>query len=94
MLLRVAKEMDVIPTAGVRIGLDDGRRAVVETAGERASLAKRVAAVCGYCKLEAAGRLDILKMIHFHMGSQIPIIRNIKQRWRRSRGSTSARRPA
>src|SRR5690606_10996768 len=29
-------------------------------------------------ELRAAGRLDILKMVHFHLGSQIPDIRNIK----------------
>jgi arginine decarboxylase len=29
-------------------------------------------------KLESAGQLDILKLIHFHLGSQIPDIRNIK----------------
>jgi arginine decarboxylase len=29
-------------------------------------------------KLRAAGRTDILKMMHFHLGSQIPDVRNIK----------------
>src|SRR5690606_25338383 len=29
-------------------------------------------------QLEAAGRLDALKLIHFHLGSQIPDIRNVK----------------
>src|SRR5690606_38165403 len=29
-------------------------------------------------RLESAGQLDILKMVHFHLGSQIPDIRNIK----------------
>src|SRR5690606_7448980 len=29
-------------------------------------------------KLTAAGKLDMLRMVHFHLGSQIPDIRNIK----------------
>src|SRR5690606_33255073 len=80
-LLRVAKEMDVIPTAGVRIKLSTtgaGRRS--ETAGERSKFGLNASQLVRVLdKLEAAGRLDILKMIHFHMGSQIPDIRNIKQ---------------
>lgn len=80
-LLRVAKEMDVIPTAGVRIKLSTtGAGRWSETAGERSKFGLNASQLVRVLdKLEAAGRLDILKMIHFHMGSQIPDIRNIKQ---------------
>ncbi|HEX7048746.1 MAG TPA: biosynthetic arginine decarboxylase [Longimicrobiales bacterium] len=79
-LLRVAAEMDVRPTAGVRIKLSaTGAGRWSETAGERSKFglnASQLARVLD--KLEAAGRLDILKMVHFHLGSQIPDIRNVK----------------
>jgi len=80
-LLRVAKEMDVIPTAGVRIKLSTtGAGRWSETAGERSKFGLNASQLVRVLdKLEAAGRLDILKIIHFHMGSQIPDIRNIKQ---------------
>ena len=80
-LLRVAKEMDVVPTAGVRIRLSaTGAGRWSETAGERSKFGLNASQLVRVLdKLQAAGRLDILRMIHFHMGSQIPDIRNIKQ---------------
>jgi arginine decarboxylase len=80
-LLRVAKEMDVVPTAGVRIKLSTtGAGRWSETAGEKSKFGLNASQLVRVLdKLEAAGRLDILKMVHFHMGSQIPDIRNIKQ---------------
>ncbi|HEX7119875.1 MAG TPA: biosynthetic arginine decarboxylase [Longimicrobiales bacterium] len=80
-LLKVAREMDVVPTAGVRIKLSTaGAGRWSETTGERSKFGLNASQLVRVLdKLEAAGRLDILKMIHFHMGSQIPDIRNIKQ---------------
>jgi arginine decarboxylase len=80
ILLKVAEEMDVVPTAGIRIKLSTaGVGRWSESAGERSKFGLSSSQLVRVLdKLEAAGRLDILKLIHFHLGSQIPDIRNIK----------------
>src|SRR5690606_38339631 len=80
-LLKVADEMGVIPTAGVRIKLSStGARRCSESAGEKSKFGLNSAQVMRVLdKLVHAGRTDILKMVHFHLGSQIPDIRYIKQ---------------
>ncbi|HYW07823.1 MAG TPA: biosynthetic arginine decarboxylase [Longimicrobium sp.] len=79
-ILRVADEMGVVPTVGVRIKLStSGAGRWSETAGEKSKFGLNSSQVVRVVdKLEAAGRLDCLKLIHFHLGSQIPDIRNIK----------------
>ena len=79
-LLRVAKDMDVVPTAGVRIKLStSGAGRWSETAGEKSKFGLNSAQLMRVLdKLRAANQLDILNMVHFHLGSQIPDIRNIK----------------
>ena len=79
-LLRIASEMDVSPTAGVRIKLStSGAGRWSETAGEKSKFGLNAAQLMRVLdKLRAANSLDILKMVHFHLGSQIPDIRNIK----------------
>jgi arginine decarboxylase len=79
-LLRVAADMDVQPTAGVRIKLStSGAGRWSETAGEKSKFGLNAAQLMRVLdKLRAAGSLDILTMVHFHLGSQIPDIRNIK----------------
>ena len=78
--LRVADEMDVQPTAGVRIKLStSGAGRWSDTAGEKSKFGLNAAQLMRVLdRLRAAGRLDVLKMVHFHLGSQIPDIRNIK----------------
>ena len=80
VLLRVADEMGVVPTAGVRIKLfSGGFGRWAESGGEKSKFglsASELVAVID--KLRAAGRLDVLKLIHFHLGSQITDIRYIK----------------
>jgi arginine decarboxylase len=80
VLLKVAREMDVLPTAGIRIKLaSTGAGRWSESAGERSKFGLNSAQLIEVLdKLEAAGRLDILRLIHFHLGSQIPDIRNVK----------------
>ncbi|HET9983184.1 MAG TPA: biosynthetic arginine decarboxylase [Longimicrobiales bacterium] len=80
-LLRVAEEMGVTPTAGVRIKLSaTGSGRWSETAGEKSKFGLNASELVRVLdKLESAGRLDLLKMVHVHLGSQIPDIRNIKQ---------------
>ena len=80
VLLRVADEMGVVPTAGVRIKLfSGGFGRWAESGGEKSKFglsASELVAVIE--KLRAAGRLDVLRLIHFHLGSQITDIRYIK----------------
>jgi arginine decarboxylase len=80
ILLKVADEMAVVPTAGVRIKLSTtGAGRWSETAGEKSKFGLNAAQLVRVVdRLRAMGRTDILKMIHFHIGSQIPDIRNIK----------------
>jgi arginine decarboxylase len=80
VLLKVSAELGVTPTAGIRIKLSTtGAGRWSESAGEKSKFgltsAQLVEAVD---RLEASGAREILKMVHFHLGSQIPDIRNIK----------------
>jgi arginine decarboxylase len=79
-LLKVADEMDVAPTAGVRIKLSTtGAGRWSETAGDKSKFGLNAAQLMRVVdKLQSVDRTDILKMVHFHIGSQIPDIRNIK----------------
>jgi arginine decarboxylase len=79
-LLRVADEMGVEPTAGVRIKLStQGAGRWSETAGEKSKFGLNSSQLLRVLeRLQASERLHLLKMIHFHLGSQIPDIRNIK----------------
>ncbi|HST60387.1 MAG TPA: biosynthetic arginine decarboxylase [Longimicrobium sp.] len=80
VLLRVAAEMGVEPTAGVRIKLSaTGAGRWSETAGEKSKFGLNSAQLVKVIDmLKEAGKLESLKLIHFHLGSQIPDIRNIK----------------
>jgi arginine decarboxylase len=80
ILLKVAKEMDVQPVAGVRIKLTTtGAGRWSESAGEKSKFGLNASQLVRVLeKLNAAGQMGILKMIHFHLGSQIPDIRNVK----------------
>ena len=80
VLLQAADDLGITPTAGVRIKLRSagfGRWA--QSGGERSKFGLTAAQlVKAVDRLQAAGRLDILKLIHFHLGSQISDIRYIK----------------
>jgi arginine decarboxylase len=80
VLLQVADEMGVTPTAGVRIKLASrGFGRWKESGGEKSKFGLNSAQLMqAVDKLRAAGRLDIIKLIHFHLGSQITDIRFIK----------------
>jgi arginine decarboxylase len=80
ILLRVAEEMKVTPTAGVRVKLaSTGSGKWAESGGERSKFGLNSAQLVEVLdRLKAAGRLDILKLVHFHLGSQITDIRNVK----------------
>src|SRR3954470_8485280 len=80
LLLSVADELGVNPTAGIRIKLaSSGFGRWKESGGEKSKFGLNAAQlVQAIDKLRAAGRLDIIKLIHFHLGSQITDIRYIK----------------
>ncbi len=80
VLLQVADEMGVTPTAGVRIKLASrGFGRWKESGGEKSKFGLNSAQLMqAIDKLRGAGRLDIIKLIHFHLGSQITDIRFIK----------------
>ncbi|HET7552037.1 MAG TPA: biosynthetic arginine decarboxylase [Gemmatimonadaceae bacterium] len=80
VLLRVADEMGVVPTAGVRIKLfSGGFGRWAESGGEKSKFGLSASELVTMIdKLRDAGRLDVLKLIHFHLGSQITDIRYIK----------------
>jgi arginine decarboxylase len=70
----------VTPTAGVRIKLASrGFGRWKESGGEKSKFGLNSAQLMqAIDKLRAANRLDIVKLIHFHLGSQITDIRFIK----------------
>jgi arginine decarboxylase len=80
VLLSVADELGVTPCAGVRIKLASvgfGRWA--QSGGEKSKFGLTTSQlVKAIDMLRERGRLDILKLIHFHIGSQISDIRSIK----------------
>ena len=80
VLLQVADELGVNPTAGVRIKLySEGSGRWAKSGGEKSKFGLSTAQLVKLVdKLKALGRLDILKLIHFHLGSQITDIRYIK----------------
>jgi arginine decarboxylase len=80
VLLQVADELGVKPTAGVRIKLySEGSGRWAKSGGEKSKFGLSTAQLVRLVdKLKDAGRLDILKLIHFHLGSQITDIRYIK----------------
>ena len=80
VLLQVAKELDVRPTAGVRIKLaSEGAGRWAQSGGEKSKFGLSAAQLIKLLdKLKAADALDMVKLIHFHLGSQITDIRFIK----------------
>jgi arginine decarboxylase len=80
VLLQVADELQVTPTAGIRIKLASrGFGRWKESGGEKSKFGLNSAQLMqAIDKLRDAGRLDIVKLIHFHLGSQITDIRFIK----------------
>ncbi len=80
VLLKVADEMGVQPTAGVRIKLaTEGSGRWAKSGGERSKFGLgAVELVKLLDQLDRLGRKDMLKLIHFHLGSQITDIRFVK----------------
>ncbi len=80
VLLAAADDLGAPPTAGVRIKLSsEGAGRWAQSGGERSKFGLNTVQVVKLIdRLRAAGRLDLLKLVHFHIGSQVTDIRYIK----------------
>ena len=80
VLLDAAADLGVIPTAGVRIKLrTEGSGRWAQSGGEKSKFGLSAAELIKLVdRLRERGQLDVLKLIHFHLGSQITDIRYIK----------------
>ncbi|HJQ19653.1 MAG TPA: biosynthetic arginine decarboxylase [Gemmatimonadaceae bacterium] len=80
VLIQAAEELGVTPTAGVRIKLASrGFGRWKESGGEKSKFGLNSAdLMTAIDKLRAADKLDWIRLIHFHLGSQITDIRFIK----------------
>ena len=80
VLLKVADEMSVQPTAGVRIKLaTEGSGRWAKSGGERSKFGLGAVELMKLLdRLDRLDRKDILKLVHFHLGSQITDIRHVK----------------
>jgi len=80
VLLKVADELGVNPTAGVRIKLyTEGAGRWARSGGEKSKFGLTTAQLVKLIdRLTELDRLDVIKLIHFHLGSQITDIHYIK----------------
>jgi arginine decarboxylase len=80
VLIQAAEELQVTPTAGIRIKLASrGFGRWKESGGEKSKFGLTSSdLMTAIDKLRAADKLDWIKLIHFHLGSQITDIRFIK----------------
>lgn len=79
-LLALAQELEVLPQLGIRVKLlSRGEGKWATSSGEKAKFGLTTPEVVAATrKLEAAGMQDALKLVHFHIGSQVPNILTIK----------------
>jgi arginine decarboxylase len=80
VLLQAAEDLGVTPSAGVRIKLvAEGAGRWAQSGGEKSKFGLNAAQLMKLIeRLRSLGRVDILKLIHFHIGSQVTDIRYIK----------------
>jgi len=80
LLLSVADEMGIVPTLGVRIKLaTEGSGRWAKSGGEKSKFGlSAVELMRLLTRLERLGRKDLLRLVHFHLGSQITDIRHVK----------------
>jgi len=81
VLLRVAEEMQIVPTLGVRVKLtSEGSGRWAQSGGEKSKFGLNAAQLMTVIdRLRAADKTSWLRLIHFHLGSQITDIRFIKR---------------
>jgi arginine decarboxylase len=80
VLLRVAEEMKVEPTIGVRIKLaTEGSGRWAKSGGEKSKFGLNAVELMRLLdRLTRDGQKDLLRLVHFHLGSQITDIRYVK----------------
>ncbi len=80
VLLDAARDLNVVPTAGVRIKLaTEGSGRWAQSGGEKSKFGLSAAELMRLVdQLRERGQLHILRLIHFHLGSQITDIRYVK----------------
>ncbi len=81
MIVRVAKEMNVEPMLGLRVRLmAQGAGKWADSGGENAKFGLTTAEILAACGILAeAGMSTAFKLLHFHIGSQVPDILVIKR---------------
>jgi len=81
LVLKEAAALDVVPTLGVRLRLASvGFGKWQNSGGEKSKFGLSPAQVLELVsRLREAGRLEWLRLMHFHLGSQIPNIRDIQR---------------
>jgi len=80
LILEMAEKLDVEPLIGLRCRLtSNGQGLWRDSAGDGSKFGLTALELCQATeRLRAAGRLHCLKLLHFHIGSQVPQIRHIK----------------
>ncbi|MDF1851275.1 MAG: biosynthetic arginine decarboxylase [Verrucomicrobiales bacterium] len=81
LILEESEKLGVDPEFGIRVRLSTvGKGYWVESSGEQSLFGLNVAQVFETVEaLRASGRLDCLKCLHFHQGSQLPDIQSIRE---------------
>ncbi len=80
-IIRIAKRMGVMPHIGIRVKLTtSGEGKWAESTGENAKFGLTAAEIVEVAdKLKQAKMKDALRLVHFHIGSQVPNIATIKK---------------
>jgi arginine decarboxylase len=80
LIIRISKKLNVKPNIGIRIKLASAGSGKWESSGgDRSKFGLNASELLEATSiLEAAGRMDELRLIHFHLGSQITKIGKIK----------------
>jgi arginine decarboxylase len=81
LLVKIAKELGVEPIIGVRAKMTvKGRGKWESSGGERAKFGLTITEIIQTARyLEAEGMAHCLKLLHFHIGSQLTDIRSVKE---------------
>ncbi len=80
-IIRIAKRMGVMPHIGIRVKLTtSGEGKWADSTGENAKFGLTAAEIVEVAeKLKKAKMKDALRLVHFHIGSQVPTIATIKK---------------
>lgn len=80
-ILRIAEELKMEPTFGLRVRLSTtGAGKWAESGGDQSKFGVSTSDLLTIIeRLEAAGRTDAIRLLHFHLGSQIADINNLKR---------------